>query len=40
MAVYNLHTHFFEAISELWEEAVDPANFPSDGFIARCCLIA
>lgn len=22
------------------EEAIDPANFPSDGFIARCCLIA
>ena len=25
---------------EWYEEAIDPANFPSDGFIARCCLIA
>lgn len=25
---------------QMYEETIDPADFPTEGFIARCCLIA
>lgn len=37
----NIHPHYAEVGAQFYEETIeDWSDWPTDGFIARCCLIA